>query len=64
LTKQTARRYRTIDASKPSTTVKERKNQTLLSPQEEDYIIDTFNCSTKPQTSGGGLPTISRQNYL
>ncbi len=33
-----------MDASKLGTTVKEGKNQkTLLSPQEEDYIIDTFN---------------------
>jgi type I restriction enzyme M protein len=32
-----------MDASKLGTTVKEGKNQkTLLSPQEEDYIIDTF----------------------
>ena len=33
-----------MDASKLGTTVKEGKNQkTLLSPKEEDYIIDTFN---------------------
>jgi len=33
-----------MDASKLGTTVKEGKNQkTLLSHQEEDYIIDTFN---------------------
>jgi len=33
-----------IDASKLGTTVKEGKNQkTLLSPQEEDTIINTFN---------------------
>lgn len=33
-----------MDASKLGTTVKEGKNQkTLLSAQEEDYIIDTFN---------------------
>lgn len=33
-----------MDASKLGTTVKEGKNQkTLLSPQEEDTIIDTFN---------------------
>jgi type I restriction enzyme M protein len=33
-----------MDASKLGTTVKEGKNQkTLLSPEEEDYIIDTFN---------------------
>lgn len=33
-----------MDASKLGTTVKEGKNQkTLLSPQEEDYIIDIFN---------------------
>lgn len=33
-----------MDASKLGTTVKEGKNQkTLLSPQEEDYIIATFN---------------------
>jgi type I restriction enzyme M protein len=33
-----------MDASKLGTTVKEGKNQkTLLSVQEEDYIIDTFN---------------------
>lgn len=32
-----------MDASKLGTTVKEGKNQkTLLSPKEEDYIIDTF----------------------
>lgn len=33
-----------MDASKLGTTVKEGKNQkTLLSPKEEDYIIETFN---------------------
>ena len=33
-----------MDASKLGTTVKDGKNQkTLLSPKEEDYIIDTFN---------------------
>lgn len=33
-----------MDASKLGTTVKEGKNQkTLLAPEEEDYIIDTFN---------------------
>ncbi|MFM9988868.1 class I SAM-dependent DNA methyltransferase [Flavobacterium sp.] len=33
-----------MDASKLGTTIKEGKNQkTLLSPEEEDYIIDTFN---------------------
>jgi type I restriction enzyme M protein len=36
-----------IDASKLGTTVKEGKNQkTLLSPVEEDKIIDTFNAKT------------------
>lgn len=36
-----------IDASKLGTTVKEGKNQkTLLSPTEEDKIIDTFNSKT------------------
>lgn len=32
-----------MDASKLGTTVKEGKNQTVLSPEEEDDIIDTFN---------------------
>jgi type I restriction enzyme M protein len=43
LDKTNSKAISTMDASKPSTTVKEAKNQTLLSPQEEDYIIDTFN---------------------